>query len=176
MSRSKSCRQPPSARKLASASNTATDENGGLPQLAIAFVVNTESIANSWVTLTPAFSSNFGASTNEAFSPSPQLAPVEARVKVFSARAGVANPDSASAIPAAPQPRRELNCRRSIGVVIGPPWSYRVRYRVSAGEFPAARRFLGDRGANRGRFPVPPHQASAAIIAAAFSPIIIVGA
>src|SRR5262249_58594609 len=95
------------------ARNEATEENGGLPQLAIAFAVNTESIANSWVTLTPAFSSNFGASTNEAFSPSPQLAPVEARVKFSSARAGVANPDSASAIPAAPPPRRELDCRRS---------------------------------------------------------------
>jgi len=45
-----------------------------VPQLAIALAVNTESIANSCVALTLFSSSNL--SMNEAFSPSPQLAPV----------------------------------------------------------------------------------------------------
>jgi hypothetical protein len=89
---------------LASACSTASVEKGGLPQLAIAFAVNTESIANSWETLTPVFSSNLGASTNEARSPSPQVAPVEASVKFSSATPGRARPNSLSAIDAAPQP------------------------------------------------------------------------
>ena len=71
----------------------------------IAFAVITESMPNSCVTLMPFFSSNFGASTNEARSPSPQLAPVEDTVKLSSARAGRDSPNSASAIAAAPHPR-----------------------------------------------------------------------
>ena len=80
-----------------------SEEKGGFPHVAIAFAVNTESIANSWVTLTPAFSSNLGASTKEARSPSPQVAPVEARVKFSSATAGHTRLNSLSAIDAAPQ-------------------------------------------------------------------------
>jgi len=80
-------------------------ENGGVPQVAIALAVNTESIANSWETLTPVFSSNLGASTNDARSPSPQVAPVEASVKFSSARARCDKPNSPSAIEAALHPR-----------------------------------------------------------------------
>ncbi len=64
------------------------------------------------------FSSNFGASTKAARSPSPQVAPVEAKVKFSSARAGRDSPSSASAIEAAPQPSEAWNCRRFISVVI----------------------------------------------------------
>jgi hypothetical protein len=56
-------------------------ENGGLPQPAIALAVITESMPNSWVTLTLFASSNFGPSITEARSPSPQVAPVEATVR-----------------------------------------------------------------------------------------------
>jgi len=80
--------------------------------------VNTESIANSWVTLPPPLSSNLGASIKLAFSPSPQLAPVDARVKFSSARAGPDNPSSASATEAAPHPRAVWNWRLLIPFVI----------------------------------------------------------
>jgi len=87
----------------------------------MAFAVNTESIANSWVTLTPVFSSNLGASTNEARSPSPQVAPVEASVKFSSAKPRRARPNSLRAIDVAPQPRAVWNWRRLIPVFIGSP-------------------------------------------------------
>ena len=63
---------------------------------------------------------NFGASTNEARSPSPQLAPVEDIVKLSSARAGRVSPNSASAIAVAPHPRAAWNWRLLIPVVIAP--------------------------------------------------------
>jgi hypothetical protein len=84
----------------------------------MAFAVNTESIACSHDTLMLFFSSNFGASTNEARSPSPQVAPVEASVKFSSARAGRDSPSSASAIDAAPHPSADWNCRLVISLVI----------------------------------------------------------
>jgi len=62
-----------------------------------------------------------GASTNEARSPSPQVAPVEASVKFSSAIAGRIKPNSLSAIDAAPQPRAAWNWRRLIPVFIGAP-------------------------------------------------------
>src|SRR6516225_8847880 len=114
--------QPPSARKFASACSTASEENGGLPHVAIAFAVNTESIANSWVTLTPVLSSNLGASTNDARRPSPQVAPVEASVKFSSATPRHIRPNSLSAIDAAPQPKAAWNWRRLIPVFMDPPW------------------------------------------------------
>src|SRR5205085_6662254 len=80
--------------------------------------VNTESMANSCATLMPALSSKRGVSTNAAFSPSPQLAPVEANVKFSSARTGRDMPNSASASAAAPQPSAALNWRLSIPLLI----------------------------------------------------------
>ena len=91
-----------------------------MPQLAIAFAVNTELMANSWVALMLVLLLEFRPVEKAARSPSPQLAPVEASVKLSSACAGGDAPISAAAIEAAPQPSAALNWRLVIPVVIEP--------------------------------------------------------